>query len=135
LAFALFAIGIIATGLLAIPVLAGSAAYAIGETLRWPVGLTRRPREAKAFYGTIAIAAALGIAMNFAAVDPMRALYLSAVINGIVAVPMLALMTMMAAQRRIMGAMAISRTFQAIGWLAVAVMAASVVAMAVISIW
>jgi Mn2+/Fe2+ NRAMP family transporter len=74
-AFALFAAGIVGTGLLALPVLAGSAAYAIGEALRWPVGLGRQWYRAKAFYGTIGVATALGVAMNFAPIDPIKALF------------------------------------------------------------
>ena len=90
-AFALFALGIIGTGLLAVPVLAGSAAYAVGEALRWPVGLSREPLEAKSFYGTLAAATALGAALNLTGVDPIRALFWSAVVNGVVAAPLLAL--------------------------------------------
>jgi NRAMP (natural resistance-associated macrophage protein)-like metal ion transporter len=134
-AFALFALGLIGTGLLAIPVLAGSAAYAIGESLQWPVGLTRRPSEAKAFYATIAAAAALGVALNVAEIDPMQALFWSAVINGVVAVPMLALMTTIAARRSVMGEMVIGRPLHVIGWVAVGIMGTSVAAMVLTSIW
>jgi NRAMP (natural resistance-associated macrophage protein)-like metal ion transporter len=101
--FAVFAAGIIGTGLLAVPVLAGSAAYAIAEMFRWPEGLNRPPREAKAFYGIIAAATLGSIALSFIALDPIRALYWSAVINGILATPLIAIMTMMAANPRIMG--------------------------------
>ena len=76
----------IGTGLLAVPVLAGSAAYAVGEARKWPVGLARQPLQAKAFYATIALAVALGSGMNFAAINPINALYWSAVLNGVVAV-------------------------------------------------
>ncbi len=85
-AFALFALGIIGTGLLAVPVLAGSAAYAVGESRQWPVGLGRRPLHAKAFYSTIALATLLGALANVLHVNPVKALVWAAVINGIVAV-------------------------------------------------
>jgi len=81
-AFAIFAIGIIGTGMLALPVLAGSSAYALGETFGWHVGLARRPRRAKAFYGAIAVATLLGAGLNFSPIDPIKALFWSAVING-----------------------------------------------------
>jgi Mn2+/Fe2+ NRAMP family transporter len=84
-AFALFTIGIIATGMLAMPVLAGSVAYALGETFGWFEGLDRRPREARAFYAAIAIATISGVALNFASFDEIKALYWSAVINGVLA--------------------------------------------------
>lgn len=128
-AFALFALGIIGTGLLAVPVLAGSAAYAIGEARRWRVGLARQPGEAKAFYATVALATGLGIALNLAHVDPIRALFWSAVINGVVAVPVMVCMMLMATRRRIMGPAVVSRPLLAVGWLATAVMAAAAIAM------
>src|SRR5689334_23892138 len=83
-AFAVFTLGIVGTGLLAVPVLAGSAAYAVGEACKWPVGLARRPLAAKAFYGTIALATVLGAAINFSPINPIKALFWSAVINGVV---------------------------------------------------
>lgn len=130
LALAVFAAGIIGTGLLAVPVLAGSAAYAVGEARRWPVGLGRRPLEAKAFYAAVAVATLLGIGINFTGLDPMRALYWSAVLNGTVAAPALALMVRLAADRAVMGELAIGRGLQFGGWLAVAVLTACVAAMA-----
>jgi Mn2+/Fe2+ NRAMP family transporter len=129
-AFAIFSVGIIGTGLLAIPVLAGSAASAIGEALKWPVGLARAPLEAKAFYATVALATLAGVAANFGGLNPIRALYWSAVINGIVAAPVLAIMTWLASQPRIMGEFAIGRPLRVGGWIATAVVAASVLAMA-----
>ena len=91
-AFHIFAFGIIGTGLMAVPVLAGSAAYAIGEALRWPVGLARQPKEARAFYMTLAVATAGGTLLNFLPFDPMRALYWSAVINGVMVAPIIVVM-------------------------------------------
>jgi Mn2+/Fe2+ NRAMP family transporter len=128
-AFGLFALGIIGTGLLAVPVLAGSAAYAIGEARRWRVGLAREPAEAKSFYATLAFAATVGVIFNFVGVDPMRALYWSAVVNGIVAVPVLALMMLMASRKSVMGEFTIGAPLRIIGWTAVAIMGLSVIAM------
>lgn len=133
-AFALFALGIIGTGLLAVPVLAGSAAYAIGEARRWPVGLSRGPLEAKAFYGTLAAATAVGAALNLTGVDPIRALYWSAVVNGVAAAPLLALTVLVASRRDTMGAFAIGPTLRAAGWATVALLAASAGAMAFLAI-
>lgn len=102
-AFVVFAMGIIGTGLLAVPVLAGSAAYAVAEMMQWPEGLDRRPKEAKAFYATIAVATVGSVALSFTALNPIRALYWSAVINGILAVPLIAILVVMAASPRVMG--------------------------------
>jgi NRAMP (natural resistance-associated macrophage protein)-like metal ion transporter len=121
--FAVFAIGIIGTGLLAVPVLAGSAAYAVAEMFRWPEGLDRRPREAKAFYAAIAAATLGSIALSFTALDPIRALYWSAVINGILATPLMAIMVMMASNPRIMGRLTAPWWMILGGGLTVAVMA------------
>ena len=99
----IFALGIVGTGLLAVPVLAGSAAYGIGEALKWPVGLDCRPKRAKAFYGTIVAATAIGALMNFTPIDPIKALFWAAVINGIVAVPVMAVMMVMSTKTAIMG--------------------------------
>jgi len=129
-AFALFALGIIGTGLLAVPVLAGSAAYAIGEAQRWPVGLSREPREAKAFYGMLAAATAAGVAFNLIGIDPMRALYWSAVVNGAAAAPLLALTVLVASRRDAMGDFTIGPVLRAAGWATVALLGASAGAMA-----
>jgi NRAMP (natural resistance-associated macrophage protein)-like metal ion transporter len=129
-AFALFSLGIIGTGLLAVPVLAGSAAYALGEACRWPVGLSRGPQEAKAFYGTLAAAVAMGAAFNLLGVDPIRALYWSAVVNGVAAAPLLALTVLVASRRDTMGEFTIGPTLRAAGWATVALLAASAAAMA-----
>jgi Mn2+/Fe2+ NRAMP family transporter len=130
-AFGLFALGIIGTGLLAVPVLAGSAAYAVGESRRWPVGLARHPMEAKAFYSVIAIATLIGMILNFTPLNPIKALYWSAVINGVVAVPVMAVMMLMTANPKVMGEFTISGVLRWLGWVATAVMAASVVGMVV----
>ncbi|MFZ5791502.1 MAG: Nramp family divalent metal transporter [Pseudomonadota bacterium] len=126
---ALFAAGIVGTGLLAVPVLAGSAAYALGEACRWPVGLARRPTEAKAFYGTIAVATLLGVALNAAPLDPIRALYWAAVVNGVLAPPLMAVMMVMASNPKIMGRLALPLSLRIAGWAATAVMGLTVAGM------
>ena len=128
-AFALFALGIVGTGLLAVPVLAGSAAYAIGEGLRWPTGLSRRPKEAKAFYATLAAATAIGIILNFSPIDPIKALYWSAVINGVVAVPVMVILMMMTARPKIMGEFTVTGWLRWLGWASTAAMALCVAGM------
>lgn len=132
-AFALFAAGIIGTGLLALPVLAGSAAYALGEAMGWRVGLARKAKRAPAFYGAIVVATGVGAALNFSPIDPIRALFWSAVINGIVAVPVMAIMMLMTHRRDVMGAFVISPVLRLLGWLATITMAATVIALAVTS--
>ncbi len=127
--FAVFAAGIIGIGLLAVPVLAGSAAYALGEALGWPTGLHRAPRDARAFYGTIAVATIVGVVINFVRLDPIKALFWAAVINGVVAVPLMVVIMIMARQRRVMGPLTIAPGLAAMGWLTTAVMAAAVAAM------
>jgi len=133
LAETVFALGVVGTGLLAVPVLAGSGAYAIGEALKWRIGLDRRPREAKAFYATIAVATAIGAGLNFTAIDPIKALFWCAVLNGIVAVPIMFVMMDMARRAKIMGRLTASRALLAVGWLATVVMVIMVAAMFVTS--
>jgi hypothetical protein len=99
----IFALGIIGTGLLAIPVLAGATAYAIGEGRKWPVGLSRKPKEAMAFYAVLALSVALGIALNFTAIDPIKALYWSAVVNGVLAAPVMIIMMLLVRRKSVMG--------------------------------
>lgn len=124
-AFMLFAGGIIGTGLLAIPVLAGSAAFALGETFRWRTGLDRKPQRAKLFYGAIAIATLGGMLISFTPVNPIRMLYWSAVINGVVAVPIMVLIMLLASRRRVMGKFPIPRVLRLLGWAATGVMCAA----------
>ncbi|MEO7729207.1 MAG: divalent metal cation transporter, partial [Burkholderiales bacterium] len=128
-AFALFAAGIIGTGLLAVPVLAGSAAYAVAEALRWPIGLGRTLTNAKGFYAIVTVATILGVALNFSPVDPIKALFWSAVINGVIAVPIMAVMMLMAVRSDVMGQFVVSRTLKRLGWLATGVMLLAVLAM------
>lgn len=121
-AFALFAVGIIGTGLLAVPILAGSAAYALSEAFGWVEGLDRAPREAKAFYGAIAAAVIGGLALNLAAVDPMKALYWAAVVNGLLAPPLMVVTMLIARSHKVMGKYRVSGRLEAGGWLSTAVM-------------
>jgi len=118
----LFALGIVGTGLLAVPVLAGSAAYGLGEALRWPTGLARKPKDAKAFYVTIAIATLFGAAINFTAINPIDALFWSAVINGVIAVPIMIIMMLMSTNREIMGDETVAGPLKVLGWLSMAAM-------------
>jgi NRAMP (natural resistance-associated macrophage protein)-like metal ion transporter len=129
LAETIFALGVIGTGLLSVPVLAGSAAYAVGEARKWPTGLARQPMEAKAFYAVISIATIVGMIMNFSPVDPIRALYWCAVINGVVAVPVMAIMMWLAAAPKVMGEFAVTGWVKTLGWAATGVMAVAVLAM------
>jgi NRAMP (natural resistance-associated macrophage protein)-like metal ion transporter len=124
-AFALFAIGIIATGMLAVPVLAGSVAYAVSELFAWRTGLDRPPAEAKLFYGTIALATLAGIVVNVVRLDPIRALYWSAVLNGLLAAPVMAVTMVIAMNPRVMGRLTLPPLLIVGGWLATAVMAAA----------
>ena len=127
----IFALGIVGTGLLAIPVLAGATAYAVGEGRRWPVGLARKPKEAVAFYSVLALSAAIGIALNFTSINPISALYWSAVINGVLAVPVMVLLMIMARRKDVMGRFVVGGPLYWLGWLSTAAMLLSVLAMAV----
>jgi NRAMP (natural resistance-associated macrophage protein)-like metal ion transporter len=128
-AFTLFALGIIGTGLLAIPVLAGSAAYAMAGAFRWKNSLEHAPTVAPKFYGIIVVATLAGVAFGFAPIDPMEALYWSAVINGVIAIPIMAVMMLMAARADIMGRLVITRRLKLLGWLCTGLMTAAVAAM------
>jgi NRAMP (natural resistance-associated macrophage protein)-like metal ion transporter len=128
-AFTVFTLGIVGTGLLAVPVLAGSAAYALGEARKWPIGLARQPKEAISFYVTIALATMTGTLINFSPIDPIRALYWSAVINGVVAVPVMIVMMLMAADSKIMGKFSITGPLWFLGWTATIVVAAAAIGM------
>ena len=128
-AFVLFSMGIIGTGLLAVPVLAGSAAYAVCETRGWKIGLDYMPWEAAGFYSVIAAAVALGLGIDYSGLDPIKALYWSAVINGVIAVPMMAAMMYVSGHSGLMGGFVCSPTLKWLGWLSTAVMAAAAIAM------
>jgi len=126
-AFVLFAMGIIGTGLLAVPVLAGSAAYAVGEAMHWKVGLSNDVMKAKRFYAILALATVLGVVLNFAHINMIKALFWTAVINGLVAVPIMILMMLMANNRKVMRQFTLTRRLNILGWLATLVMAAAAV--------
>ena len=128
-AFILFSAGIIGTGLLAVPVLAGSSAYAMAGAFQWKNSLERTPLDAKKFYAVIAISTVIGIALGFTPIDPIKALYWSAVINGVISVPIMLVMMLMAVKPDIMGKFVISTKLKLLGWLATAMMALVVVAM------
>ena len=127
--FLVFALGIIGTGLLGLPILAGSAAFALGETFGWHVGLARKPRRAPAFYATIAVATLVGIGLNFSAIDPIKALFWSAVVNGVVATPIMVMMMVLSSSKKVMGDFTLPTGLKLVGWVATAVMALASVAM------
>jgi NRAMP (natural resistance-associated macrophage protein)-like metal ion transporter len=127
----IFALGIIGTGLLAIPVLAGSTAYAIGEGRKWPVGLSRKPEKAVAFYAVLAVSVLIGIGLNFTPLDPIKALYWSAVINGVLAPPVMVLLMLLVRKEKVMGKLIVEGWLYWVGWIATAAMALSIVGMAV----
>ena len=131
-AFALFSLGIIGTGLLAVPVLAGSAAYAVGEARGWKVGLDHKPWEAAGFYSIIGLATVIGVAIDWSSLDPIKALFWSAVINGVVAVPIIAAMMIVVSRKSAMGKFTASTRLRFVGWTATAVMAAAALAMFVL---
>lgn len=123
--FAIFALGIIGTGMLAVPVLAGSGAYAVCESFNWVEGLDHKLRDAQAFYAVIALSTLLGALLNFLHVDPIKALYWSAVLNGLLAAPIMAAMMLIATNRKIMGAQKLPRAMGVAGWIATLVMLAA----------
>jgi len=127
--FLLFSLGIMGTGMLAVPVLAGSAAYAVTESFDWKTGLDMRLHEAKEFYAIIAFATVGGVLLNFTSVDPIRALLWSADINCIIAVPIMAVMLRLGADPAIMGSFAIRSRLRSLGWVATALMGMTVGAM------
>ncbi len=129
LALVLFAAGIVGTGLLAVPVLAGSAAYSVGEALKWPVGLERKPRQARGFYAVIAAATMVGAVQNFLHINPMKALFWTAVINGVVAVPVLVVMMLVSGNAKVMGKLAIGGALKTFGWITTLVMLAAAIGM------
>lgn len=121
-AFALFTAGIIGTGLLAVPVLAGSAAYAVSGVFGWSASLERQALQAKRFYGVLAAATLIGLGLNFTSIDPIKALFWAAVINGVLAGPVMVVIMLMATNPAVMSQFIISRRLRITGWLATAVM-------------
>lgn len=134
LAFVIFSLGIIGTGFLAVPVLAGSAAYAMAEAFGWPVGLSRKPMQAKGFYAVIVAATLLGTVICFSPLDPIRALFWSAVTNGVVAVPVMVMMMIMTSNEDVMGKFMVRGPLRIIGWIATLAMAAAATGMGIAAI-
>jgi Mn2+/Fe2+ NRAMP family transporter len=124
-AFALFAVGIIGTGLLAVPVLTGSAAFAVAEIFGWKEGLELQPQQAAGFYSIIVAATFMGILIDWSQLDPIKALFWSAVLNGVSAVPIMVAMMLVASRREIMGRFTERAPLLIFGWAATLVMAAA----------
>jgi NRAMP (natural resistance-associated macrophage protein)-like metal ion transporter len=129
--FLVFSLGIIGTGMLAVPVLAGSAAYAVAEAVGWQGSLTSRldKGEGRGFYGVIAAASAGGVILCFTPTDPVKELFWSAVLNGVIAVPIMAVMMLLASRASTMGAHVIGARLRWLGWIATVAMAGTVLAM------
>jgi Mn2+/Fe2+ NRAMP family transporter len=121
-AFILFALGILGVGLIGVPVLAGSGAYALCEAMGWKWGLERRTRDARGFYGVIAVSVLLALVIQYSPINPMKALFWSAVINGVVAVPLMAVIVILVSKKSVMGPYVASRSLIVLGWVGTAVM-------------
>jgi Mn2+/Fe2+ NRAMP family transporter len=128
-AFTLFALGILGVGLIGVPVLAGSAAYALCEAMGWKWGLERKATDARGFYGVIAVSVVAGLLIQYSPIRPMKALFWSAVINGIVAVPLMVVIILLVSKKSVMGAFSAGRPVIVLGWIATAVMGAAAVRM------
>ena len=128
-AYTLFALGILGVGLIGVPVLAGSAAYALSEAMGWKWGLERKATDARGFYGVIAVSVLAGLGIQYLPISPMKALFWSAVINGVVAVPLMVVIILLATNKSVMGAFTVSRSLIILGWIATAVMGAAAVRM------
>jgi Mn2+/Fe2+ NRAMP family transporter len=128
-AFVLFTIGIVGVGLLAVPVLAGSGAYAFADTMGWRYGLGRKLSDAPGFYAVIASSVLAALVLQYSPIDPMKGLFWSAVINGVVAVPLMAVITLLVSKKSVMGPFTASRTIVVLGWIATAIMGAAAVRM------
>ena len=128
-AFLLFALGILGVGLIGVPVLAGSGAYALCEAMGWKWGLERKATDARGFYGVIAVSVLLALVIQYSPINPMKALFWSAVINGVVAVPLLAVITLLVSKKAVMGPYTASRSLIVLGWIATVVMGVAAVMM------
>jgi len=126
-AFILFAVGILGVGLIGVPVLAGSGAYALSEAMGWRSGLERKTADARGFYGIIAVSVLAALVIQYLPISPMKALFWSAVINGVVAVPLMVVIILLVSKRSVMGAFTASRPIVVLGWIATAVMGAAAV--------
>jgi Mn2+/Fe2+ NRAMP family transporter len=134
LAFALFAIGIIGTGFLAVPVLAGSGAFAVAEIFRWKEGLEYQPRQAAGFYSIVVVSSVIGVLIDWSPIDPIRALFWSAVLNGVAAVPLMIAMMIVVSRHQVMGRFTATRPLLILGWAATVVMGCASAAMLVTSL-
>jgi Mn2+/Fe2+ NRAMP family transporter len=128
-AYTIFALGILGVGLIGVPVLAGSAGYALSEAMGWKSGLERKASDARGFYGVIAVSVLAGLVIQYSPISPMKALFWSAVINGVVAVPLMVVIIVLASMKSVMGEFTASRLITALGWIATAVMGAAAVRM------
>ena len=133
-AFAIFALGIIGTGLLAVPVLAGSAAYAVSEPYGWKAGLSHGFQEARVFYIIIVAATGIGTLLGYVELDPIKALVWSAVVNGVISVPLMAALMWIGQSEKLMGKYTITNRHRFFGWAATLVMAVAVLVMFATSI-
>lgn len=130
-AFMLFALGILGVGLIGVPVLAGSGAYAMSEVMGWNWGLERKVTDARGFYGVIGVSVLLGMAMEYTPINPMKALFWSAVINGVAAVPLMAVIVILVSRKSVMGPYVASRGLVTLGWLATLLMGGAAIRMIV----
>jgi Mn2+/Fe2+ NRAMP family transporter len=128
-AYTLFALGILGVGLIGVPVLAGSAAYALSEAMGWKWGLERKATDARRFYAVIAVSVLAGLGIQYLPISPMKALFWSAVINGVVAVPLMVVIILLASNKSVMGTFTVSRSLIILGWIATAVMSAAALRM------
>jgi Mn2+/Fe2+ NRAMP family transporter len=128
-AYMLFALGILGVGMIGVPVLAGSGGYALSEAMGWKFGLERKARDARGFYGVIGISVLAGLVIQYSPISPMKALFWSAVINGVVAVPLMVVIIILVSKKSVMGAYTASRPIIILGWIATAVMGAAAVRM------
>jgi NRAMP (natural resistance-associated macrophage protein)-like metal ion transporter len=130
-AYIVFALGILGVGLIGVPVLAGSGAYALCEAMDWKWGLERRASDARGFYGVIAVSVLAGLVIQYSPISPMKALFWSAVINGVVAVPLMVVIILLVSKKSVMGAFTAGRPIIILGWIATAVMGAAAVRMVI----
>jgi Mn2+/Fe2+ NRAMP family transporter len=128
-AFLLFAAGIVGTGLLAVPVLAGSAAYGICDALDWKASLEKEAGERRGFYGALVLVTVAGMALNFVGINPIKALFWAAVLNGITATPVMIIVMLMASNRKVMGPFVLAAPLRIAGWIATGVMCVASVGM------
>jgi Mn2+/Fe2+ NRAMP family transporter len=128
-AYIVFALGIFGVGLIGVPVLAGSAAYALAEAMGWKWGLERKAKDARGFYGVIAVSVLAGLFIQYSPISPMKALFWSAVINGVVAVPLMIVIIVLVSKKTVMGDFTASRPIVILGWIATAVMGLAAVRM------